>query len=360
MAPKKNPPRPEPESESEDSYDGDMMGGMDLSRFTNPNYSREFMATLPEKVRNRVKLLLSWDDAFVEKSNAREKANDELRRKYEALYAPLFARRREIVTGAADPTEEEVAKGMPADHKGKIEVTGEEEAGTLPEKGLERFWLEALQHHCIISEMISERDEEVLECLEDVSVATLDPEVRPGFTVIFTFQPNEFFEETSLFKTFYWKHECGDLTIDTTDQSPITWKEGKDTTVVTVTQKQKSKKAGAVRYVTKSEPCDSFFNFFKATEDAEENEQWCSLAMTIRDKVAPLAVDYFTGEAPDGSSDLDDDEDEDEEDYDEEEDESEEEEVPAPRGGRGGRGGAAPRGGAQPPAAARGKDCKQQ
>jgi len=359
MAPKKNPPRPEPESESEESYDGDM-GGMDLSRFTNPNFSREFMATLPDKVRNRVKLLLSWDEAYVEKSNAREKANDELRRKYEALYAPLFARRREILTGDADPTAEEIAKGMPEDHKGKVETTGAEEAGTAEEKGLERFWLEALQHHCIISEMISERDEDVLEFLQDVSVATLDPEVRPGFTVVFTFAPNEHFEETSLFKTFYWKHDCGDLTIDTTDQSPITWKEGKDTTVVTVTQKQKSKKAGAVRYVTKTEPCDSFFNFFKATDDAEENEQWCSLAMTIRDKVAPYAVEYFTGEAPDGSSDLDEDEDEEDfEDDDEEEDESEEE-MPV-RGGRGGRGGAAPaRGGAQPPAAARGKDCKQQ
>jgi nucleosome assembly protein 1-like 1 len=74
--------------------------------------------------------------------------------------------------------------------------------------------------------------------------------------------------------------------------------------------------------------------------------------MTIREKLCPLAVEYFTGEAADGSSDLDGDEDG-EYDDEEEEEEDEEEEVPPPR--RGGRGGA------QPPApAARGKDCKQQ
>jgi nucleosome assembly protein 1-like 1 len=352
-------PRPktqQPESESEDDHDDDGRA-VDFARFTNPNYSREFLATLPQKVRDRTKVLMSWDDKRVKECNEREIAMDELRRKYEGLFAPLFARRKEIVTGTALPTQEEVLAGFPAEHKDLVEIDGEDKDDK--DKGIPTFWLDALQHHVIINDMITERDQEILEHLIDISVATLDPKVRPGFTVMFTFEPNEYFTETSVFKTFYWKHECGDLTIDTCDQGPITWNEGKDPTVTTVTQKQKSKsKKGAVRYITKTEPCESFFNLFKPSEDAEENEQWCSLAMTIREKVAPLAVEYFTGEAADGSSDLD--EDEAEEDEDDEEEEEEEEEMPMPRGGRGRGGSMGGRGGPQAPAPARGKDCKQQ
>lgn len=353
-------PRPkqqQPPTESDDDHSGDEGRALDFARFTNPNYSREFLATLPQKVRDRTKVLMSWDDKRVAECNEREIAMDELRRKYESLFVPLFARRKEIVTGSKPPTQEEVVEGVPEDHKGKVEIEGEDKEDT--EKGIPAFWLDALQHHVIINDMITERDQEILEHLIDISVATLDPKVRPGFTVIFTFEPNEYFAETTVFKTFYWKHECGDLTIDTCDQGPITWNEGKDPTVTTVTQKQKSKsKKGAVRYITKTEPCESFFNLFKPSEDSEENEQWCSLAMTIREKVAPLAVEYFTGEAADGSSDLDDDEDE--EDDDEEEEEEEEEEIPMPRGGRGRGGAMGGRGGPQAPAPARGKDCKQQ
>ena len=361
--PPKNQKFQEPESSSEEE-DAGQGRGLDFTRFTNPNYSREFMATLPSKVRDRTKVLLAMDKDLASRRNAKEIAVDELRRKYEALFLPLFERRREVVTGEGEvPTDAEVTAGFPDEHKEKVDT--KLDGSKDEEKGLDGFWLTALQHHVVIQSMITERDEEVLEHLIDVTCGTLDPKERPGFSVVFTFAPNEFFNETKLFKVFYWKLECGETTIDDTAESPITWKEGKDTTVVTTTQKQKSKaKKGAVRYVTKTEPCESFFNLFKHAEDPEENEQWCSLAITIRDKIGPLAVEYYTGEAPDGSSDYDDDEDYDEEDE-EEEDEEEEEAPPQKRvapaaTGRGGK--TVPNAPAAPAGKAAGKqpECKQQ
>lgn len=332
-----------PESESEE--EGDMMGG-DPGKYLNKNFSREFMASLPAKIRDRTKLLISFDDEQIKEQAAHDANVIAIKKKFEELYKPLFDRRKEIVVGTSEPTEEEITKGYPEEHKDKVDITpAADESAKETEKGIPNFWLNALRHHVIIDEMITERDAEVLEHLIDITGVTLEN----GFSVIFTFAPNEFMKETEVVKTVYTKKEFGQIAIDRTEETAITWAEGKDVTVETITQKQRSKKSNATRQVTKTEPCDSFFNMFKHCENSEEAEQWCSLAVTISDKVVPYAVEYVTGEAPDGSSDLDDGED-----YygeeDEEEDESEDEE-PVRKGGKGGK---APAGGAA------GKDCKQQ
>eukprot|EP00388_Colpodella_angusta_P014005 GDKJ01035062.1.p1 GENE.GDKJ01035062.1~~GDKJ01035062.1.p1 ORF type:complete len:576 (-),score=151.99 GDKJ01035062.1:38-1765(-) len=308
----------EPESESDDNEEAGMFGG-DPSKFLNKNFSREFMATLPAKIRDRTKLLITFDDEFLKQQGSHDAKMREIKMKYEKLYQPLFARRKDIVVGDAEPTEEEITKGFPEEHKGEVEIIPTAEDGQKDTvKGIPQFWLDALRHHVIIDQMISDRDAEVLEHLIDISGATLDN----GFTIVFTFAPNEYFKESQVTKTVFTKKEFGQMAIDHTEETSISWNDGKDVTVETVTQKQRSKKGGAVRYVSKTEPCDSFFNMFKSHEESEEAEQWCSLAITICDKVAPFAVEYVTGEAPDGSSDMDDGEDY----YGEEDEEDEEEE----------------------------------
>ena len=53
------------------------------------------------------------------------------------------------------------------------------------------------------------------------------------------------------------------------------------------------------------------------------NEYWWLFRSTVRDKIIPNAVSWYTGEASDGESgDLDDDDDEEEEDEEEEEDDN--------------------------------------
>lgn len=57
------------------------------------------------------------------------------------------------------------------------------------------------------------------------------------------------------------------------------------------------------------------------------NEYWCLFRSTIRDKIIPNAVSWYTGEASDGESgDFDDDDDDEDEEDDEEEVEVEKEE----------------------------------
>ena len=95
-------------------------------------------------------------------------------------------------------------------------------------------------------------------------------------------------------------------------------------------------------------------------EDFEEmdEDQWLGLAHVLRDKIIPYAVEYYTGEAPDGSSDL---EDDDEYGDEEGEEEEEEEEMPQIRGGGRG-GGAMGAGGKRAPSGKAGQqqECKQQ
>lgn len=329
----------EPDTESEEEVD---MGQSNPAKFLNKNFSREFMATLPAKIRDRTKLLISFDDEYLKEQTAHQEQVIAIKKKYEALYQPLYNRRKEIVLGDVKPTEEDVLKGYPEEHKGQVEIAVTPEDGEDTVKGIPQFWLDALRHHVVIDDMITERDAEVLEHLIDISASTLEN----GFAVTFTFAPNEFMKETQVTKTIYTKREFGQIAIDRSEETAITWNDGKDVTVETVTQKQRSKKSSAVRVVTKTQPCESFFNCFKHTEDTQEAEQWAMLVSVIADRIIPFAVEFVTGEAPDGSSDLDDGED-----YYGEEDEEEEseDEEPAPRKG----GKAGPSGGNQ-------KDCKQQ
>jgi nucleosome assembly protein 1-like 1 len=356
------PPKRAPKEESSDSDSGPtMMGGgpgaADPSRFFNVNFHREFMAKLPETIRNRTKLLLSIDAEVEKITNDNDAKRFAVMKKYYDMSLPLMQRRREIIVGEKDVTEEEVKIGFPAEHEGVVKLT--EEGATSKADGdvvgLPNFWLDALKHHVIVNDMITERDEEVLSLVQDVQFVPLEN----GFTLLFVFPAdNEFFTESQITKTVLTKKVFGEEAFDTTIESPISWRDGKDVTVETITKKQTNKaKKGAVRYVSKTEPCDSFFNMFKHHDDPEEMEQYCSMAHAIG-KLSRYAVDCVTGIAPDGSSDVEDDEDDEMYGDDEEEDEEDsEDEAPAPKrgGAKGGRGGSSSAG-----AGAGEKECKQQ
>lgn len=88
------------------------------------------------------------------------------RGQYLGLYKPVFERRRAILNGEAEPTADELKAGH------ELTLKDDPEAEPLPEKeegdaeakdtkGIPQFWLTALRNHMDISEMITERDEEV-------------------------------------------------------------------------------------------------------------------------------------------------------------------------------------------------------
>ncbi|KAE8296439.1 SLIT-ROBO Rho GTPase-activating protein 1 [Larimichthys crocea] len=278
---------------------------------------------LPKVVKRRVHALKRLQ---VQCANIEAKFYEEvheLERKYAALYQPLFEKRRDIVTGTVEPTdeecewhsdrEEEEELAEEVKEKAAIEDAKKEEA--VPEedpKGIPEFWLTIFKSVDMLSDMLQEHDEPILKHLKDIQVKFSEPGQPMSFTLEFHFEPNGYFNmQCSL--------NC-----------QIDWHKGKDVTVKTIKKKQKHKGRGTVRTVTKQVPNDSFFNFFnpvKASPDGEMDEDSEFTLATdfeighfFRERIVPRAVLYFTGEA------LEDDESFEEEELDEGDEEEQDEE----------------------------------
>ena len=333
--------------------------------------SSGFVESLHYQVRARVDALRNIQQSHDE---LREKFLEEkraLEEKYRGLYAPLYAERASIVKGEVD-----VDAGAPDDG----EVADEE----MP-KGIPDFWLCALRNHEAIAEQITEKDEEALKYLVDVTCKPLEPvapeepeeeeeEEARGFTIDFHFeQPNPFFTNAVLSKSYHMVDE-EDPILEFSEGTEIDWLPGKNL-CVKVLRKKPKKGVKNAKPITKTERCESFFNFFSPPEipeddadlNAEEVEQLqdamemdYEIGALIKEKIIPDAVSWFTGEAnegddSEGDSDYDDEEDsEDDEDesVDEEDDDDSDEDDETPAEGKKGK--AKGDDGEKPP------ECKQQ
>ncbi|VDK58576.1 unnamed protein product [Anisakis simplex] len=249
------------------------------------------------------------------------------------MFDALHEKRKEIVTGEHEPTDEEcnypIINGLTEEEVKKMDEASapEPSEGT---KGVPDFWLNLLKSVDHLAEMIQEHDEPILKHLYDITVEI--GENPDSYTLFFHFTPNEYFKQTVLKKWYRIQ-----LTPDEDDPfdfegpmfveakgTEIEWNEGKNVTQKVVKRKQK-KGTGAGRFVTKTVKADSFFNFFdvKTTkadlnEDDKDFEEQQLLRVDfetgqlIRDQIVPRAVLYYTGEAVE--DDIYDDYDEDEED----------------------------------------------
>jgi nucleosome assembly protein 1-like 1 len=183
--------------------------------------------------------------------------------------------------------------------------------------------------------MITDRDEGALKHLTDIRMEYLD---RPGFRLIFEFEENEFFENKTLSKTYFYQEENGyggDFIYDHAEGEKINWKPTKDLTVKIESKKQRNRTTKQTRVVKKTVPVESFFNFFDPPsppadddEDADPEiedrlELDYQLGEDIKEKIIPRAIDWFTGEALqfENIDDFEEADFEDEDDEDEEDDE---------------------------------------
>ncbi|MEJ1277205.1 nucleosome assembly protein 1-like 1 [Cricetulus griseus] len=256
-----------------------------------------YIESLPKVVKRRVNALknLQVKCAQIE-AKFYEEVHD-LERKYAVLYQPLFDKRFEIINAIYEPTEEE------------CEWKPDEE------------------------EEISEHDEPILKHLKDIKVKFSDAGQPMSFILEFHFEPNEYFTNEVLTKTYRMRSEPDDSDPFSFDGPEIMgctgcqidWKKGKNVTLKTIKKKQKHKGRGTVRTVTKTVSNDSFFNFFAPPEVPEngdlDDDAEAILAADfeighfLRERIIPRSVLYFTGEA------IEDDDD----DYDEEGEEADEE-----------------------------------
>jgi len=317
-----------------------------------------YIQSLPKPVKRRIKALKKLQNEVINLEAQFYKEVHVLECKYAAQYAPLFDKRKEILTGNVEPNDEECEWASDEEEKDEEDKLADElkdkaavedkkdedkEKSEEDMKGIPGFWGTVFKNVDMLAEMVQDHDEPILNHLQDIKVKFSDGEPKQGFTLEFYFEPNDFFNETVLTKQYTMRFEQ-----DPTDPfsyegpeiikcagCPITWKQGKNVTVKTVKKKQKHKGRGVTRTVTKQVQNDSFFNFFNPpqvpegeNEDDMDEDTEALLAADfeighfIRERIVPRAVLYFTGEAleNDEYDDEDGEEEDDGEDYDEEND----------------------------------------
>ncbi|KVH02507.1 Nucleosome assembly protein (NAP) [Cynara cardunculus var. scolymus] len=334
----------------------------------------DFLDTLSANARQRVGVLKDLQNQHDELEAKYIEERAELEAKYLKLYEPLYAKRYEIVNGLTEV--EGVLKDTLVD-KENNELAGD--------KGVPNFWLTAMKSNEVLADEISESDEGALQYLKDVKWCRVTG--AKGFKLELFFDPNPYFKNSVLTKTYEMINEeehilekaigyyvllfnpnfleicissslvlvvipkfllhypC--LTSDLSwknYRTVIEWFPGKNLTQKVLRKKPKKGSRSPKPPITKTEDCESFFNFFNPPqipddeEDIDEDiaellqsqmEHDYDIGSTIRDKIIPHAVSWFTGEAAQNDEyeieDDEDDEDADEDDEDAEEDEDDDE-----------------------------------
>ncbi len=102
----------------------------------------------------------------------------------------------------------------------------------------------------------------ILKSLTNIESSTLPESDGVGFRIDFTFSTNEFFTNTKLSKVYHMADSGDDPVLEKAVGTEIEWHAGKNVTVTIKKKKQRNKNGKGTRVVTKTEPCESFFNFF--------------------------------------------------------------------------------------------------
>uniref|UniRef100_A0A8C9BXY8 Nucleosome assembly protein 1-like 1 n=1 Tax=Phocoena sinus TaxID=42100 RepID=A0A8C9BXY8_PHOSS len=280
--------------------------------------------SFPRVVKRRVNALKDLQVKYAQiEAKFYEEVHD-VERKYVVLYQPPFDKRFEIINAIYEPTEEECE--WKPDEEDEISEELKEKAKTKDEKkdeekedpkGILDFWeapwLPIFKNVDLLSDMVQEHDEPILKHLKDIKVKFSDAGQPMGFVLEFHFEPNEYFTNEVLTKTYRMRSEPDDpFSFDGPEimgctGCQIDWKKGKNVTLKIIKKKQKHKGHGTVHTVTKTVSNDSFFNFFAPPEVPESGD--------LDDAAEAILAEDFDIEA------IEDDDD----DYDEEGEEADEE-----------------------------------
>ncbi|KAK9032123.1 hypothetical protein V6N11_056406 [Hibiscus sabdariffa] len=240
----------------------------------------DVLESLSPNIRRRVEVLREIQGQHDELEAKFVEERVALEDKYQALYQPLYAKRYDIVNGV-----------------GEAEGTANEE--DMDQKGVPDFWLTAMKNNGVLSYGITELDEGAFKYLKDIKCNRIEkPE---GFKLEFCFNINPYFKNTLLTKMYHMIYD-GLPILEKVIGTEIEWYPGK-----CLTQKPKEGSKNA-EPITKAEDCESFFHFFNSLEFPDEDEDTSEelqslfeedydVASTIRYKIIPHAVSWFTGEA---------------------------------------------------------------
>ncbi|XP_047327642.1 NAP1-related protein 2-like [Impatiens glandulifera] len=178
-----------------------------------------------------------------------EEANEkvmEVEQKYSLLRKPVYDKRNEIVKSIPD------------------------------------FWLTAFLSHPALGDLLTEEDGKIFKYLSSLEVEDTK-DVKAGYSISFIFNPNPYFEDSKLTKTFTFLDEG---TIKTTATS-IKWKEGMGIPNGVVHEK-KGKRSLAE---------ESFFTWFNEALHMDDIQD--EVAEVIKDDLWPSPLTYFNNDGDD-------------------------------------------------------------
>ncbi|KAI3880523.1 hypothetical protein MKX03_008787 [Papaver bracteatum] len=173
-------------------------------------------------------------------------------------------------------------------------VSGVSESDGEEEKGVPNFWLNAMKTNEVLTKKITEWDEGPLKYLIDIKWFRIGKLEKPkGFKLDFYFDVNPYLDTAVLTKIYHVTHDEEPI-LEKVGGTEIEWKYGKN-----VTRK--------VDWMVNDQYAESFFDFFNPplvhldeVADVElQNKMYQDyyVGSTIRDKIIPYAVSWFTGEA---------------------------------------------------------------
>ncbi|THG13456.1 hypothetical protein TEA_016740 [Camellia sinensis var. sinensis] len=218
----------------------------------------DVLETLPPKIRKRVDVLRELQSQHDELEAKFFEERAALEAKYQKLYGPLYDKRFEIVNGVVE------VEGVTSEATMDLE----DDKSTETEKGVPDFWVNAMKHNEVLAEEISERDEEALKYLRDIKWCRIDN--PKGFKLEFFFDTNPFFKNLVLTKTYHMIDDDEPI-LEKAIGTEIEWYPGKCLTQKILKKKPK-KGSKYAKPITKTEKCESFFNFFSPPEVPEDDD----------------------------------------------------------------------------------------
>lgn len=117
----------------------------------------------------------------------------------------------------------------------------------------------------MVKEILGKEDNELLRAIENIHV--VDEEGSDNFTIVFTLTENTIIKNKDLTIKFYLDKDSVPVKAES---SVIEWN-GKNLTMKEIKKKQKNKKTGQQRVVTKQVKAKSFFNFFTSFDVSNSN-----------------------------------------------------------------------------------------
>ncbi|KAF2315965.1 hypothetical protein GH714_040760 [Hevea brasiliensis] len=152
-------------------------------------------------------------------------------------------------------------------------------------KTIPDFWLTAFLSHPVLHTLLNEEDQKIFKYIISLEVEDFK-DVKSGYTITFNFQPNPYFEDTKLTKTFTF---LGEGTTEIT-ATLIKWKQGME-----MPNGVNEKKGNKRPFID-----EGFFGWFSSPVRKETVENYQDeIADVIKEDLWPNPLSYFNTDPDD-------------------------------------------------------------